>query len=149
MYQTKKLFKKKYCDVGMTLIHHWLQRTGNKKIWLRWLSLATKEMKSKSGWTSKRYHSNPYICSCLYACHSIKRILHFTVLQPAPHTGRYGGWVWLRICVYIQSSREWKNTATDVGIAVIPFWCSFRFWFHFFCSQWQPPQSYFLISCSL
>ena len=26
----KKLFKKKYCDVGMTLIHHWLQRTGNK-----------------------------------------------------------------------------------------------------------------------
>ena len=25
-------FFKKYCDVEMTLIHHWLQRTGSKKI---------------------------------------------------------------------------------------------------------------------
>ena len=30
--KVKKSDKKQYCDVGMTLIHHWLQRTGNKKI---------------------------------------------------------------------------------------------------------------------
>ena len=67
-----KKIKKKHCGWHRYITGY--KRTG-KKIWLGWLSLATKEMKSKSGWTSKRYHSNPYICSCLYACHSIKEIV--------------------------------------------------------------------------
>ena len=52
--------------------------------------------------------------------------------QPDPPS-MYVGLAVLRQCI---------QAATDVGIAVIPLWCSSQFWFHFFCSQWEPPQSF-------
>ena len=140
----KKLFKKVlWCrdDTDTSLA----TKNRNKKIRLRWLSLAAKEMKSKSGWwTSKQYHSNPYICSCIF--HFLLLWMYTQILSQT-HPPVCGAGCRLLWNFYATTCIQ---AATDVGIAVIPCWCSSsRFWFHFFCSQWQPPQSYFLIFCSL
>ena len=126
------------------LIHHWLQRTGNirKYDWGGCHWLQKKWNQNRDEHHSKWYHSNPYICSCIFCSLLLwmyTQILSQTHPPYLPVCGAGCRLLWNTIFFYAMTCIQ---AATDVGIAVIPFWCSSRFWFHFFCSQWQPPQSF-------
>ena len=64
--------------------------------------------------------------------------IHISSARPTFHIFLYVGLA--AGCCETQYSFVLRHAYKQIqmlGIAVIPFWCSSQFWFHFFCSQWQ------------